>query len=211
MRKYFTWRCMVLHVLLIVLVPTFLLLGRWQYHAALSGNTLSWAYTFEWPAFAVYAVYTWWNLIHQRSTALDRIRDARDRAASAAAGVSIEKLPGWALDKSLAKTFTEASLGKEQSPALSAGAVAHAIETERGVLDDPERANRPTGASTRSTDGPAALAGAGAPSGSDIVDTAAEEVVEARVVDVKVAVDEELAAYNRYLAELSASDPPKRW
>jgi len=210
MRKYFTWRCMVLHVLVIVLVPTFLLLGRWQYHAALSGNTLSWAYTFEWPAFAVYAVYTWWNLIHQRSTALDRIRDARDRAASAAAGVSIEKLPGWALDKSLAKTFTEASLGKEQVPALSTGAVARAIETGRGVLDDPDRV-RPEVPAAASGEVTPATAGAASATGRGLPDAAAEEVVEARVVDVKVAVDEELAAYNRYLAELSASDPPKRW
>jgi hypothetical protein len=39
----------------------------------------------------------------------------------------------------------------------------------------------------------------------------AEEVVDARVVGVKVVVDKDLEAYNRYLAELSRSDPPKRW
>ncbi|MGH9016548.1 MAG: hypothetical protein ACRDY1_02255, partial [Acidimicrobiales bacterium] len=31
---------------------------------ALSGNTLSWAYVFEWPIFAGYAVFMWWKLIH---------------------------------------------------------------------------------------------------------------------------------------------------
>ena len=31
---------------------------------ALGGNTLSWAYVFEWPIFAVFAVYMWWNLLH---------------------------------------------------------------------------------------------------------------------------------------------------
>jgi hypothetical protein len=36
-------------------------------------------------------------------------------------------------------------------------------------------------------------------------------VVDAQVVGVKVAVDEDLAAYNRYLADLNRSDPPKRW
>ena len=31
---------------------------------ALGGNTLSWAYVFEWPIFAVFALYLWWNLLH---------------------------------------------------------------------------------------------------------------------------------------------------
>ena len=30
---------------------------------ALSGNTLSWAYVFEWPIFAFYAVYMWRRLL----------------------------------------------------------------------------------------------------------------------------------------------------
>ncbi len=31
---------------------------------ALGGNTLSWAYVFEWPIFAAFATYMWWNLLH---------------------------------------------------------------------------------------------------------------------------------------------------
>ncbi len=31
---------------------------------ALAGNGLSWAYVFEWPLFAVFAVYMWWNVLH---------------------------------------------------------------------------------------------------------------------------------------------------
>jgi hypothetical protein len=34
-------------------------LGDWQFHRAMSGNGLSWAYTFEWPLFAVFAVVFW--------------------------------------------------------------------------------------------------------------------------------------------------------
>jgi hypothetical protein len=34
-------------------------LGDWQLHRALSGNGLSWAYTFEWPLFAGFAVVFW--------------------------------------------------------------------------------------------------------------------------------------------------------
>ncbi|HEY7917201.1 MAG TPA: hypothetical protein VIC86_09535 [Acidimicrobiales bacterium] len=32
---------------------------------ALGGNSLSWAYVFEWPLFAVFAVYMWWSTLHQ--------------------------------------------------------------------------------------------------------------------------------------------------
>lgn len=34
----------------------------WQVRRAVSGNTLSWAYVFEWPLFAGYVVYMWWRL-----------------------------------------------------------------------------------------------------------------------------------------------------
>lgn len=34
-------------------------LGDWQYHRALGGNGLSWAYTFEWPLFAVFGAVFW--------------------------------------------------------------------------------------------------------------------------------------------------------
>jgi len=34
-------------------------LGDWQMHRAMAGNALSWAYTFEWPLFAIFAVVFW--------------------------------------------------------------------------------------------------------------------------------------------------------
>jgi hypothetical protein len=34
-------------------------LGDWQFHRAESGNALSWAYTFEWPIFAVFGIVFW--------------------------------------------------------------------------------------------------------------------------------------------------------
>jgi len=55
-----------MHITVAVLTPTFLVLGWWQLHRALAGNTLSWAYTFEWPIFAVYGVYMWWKLVHDQ-------------------------------------------------------------------------------------------------------------------------------------------------
>lgn len=36
-----------------------LYLGDWQLHRAEAGNELSWAYTFEWPIFAICGVVFW--------------------------------------------------------------------------------------------------------------------------------------------------------
>ena len=38
-------------------------LGDWQLHRALGGNSLSWAYTFEWPLFAVMGAFFWGKTI----------------------------------------------------------------------------------------------------------------------------------------------------
>jgi hypothetical protein len=39
-------------------------LGNWQFHRALSGNGLSWAYTFEWPIFAIFGLVFWAKTIY---------------------------------------------------------------------------------------------------------------------------------------------------
>jgi len=35
-----------------------------ELYRALSGNTFSWMYVFEWPLFAGFAIYMWWSLLH---------------------------------------------------------------------------------------------------------------------------------------------------
>ncbi len=194
MRKYFTWRCIGLHVLVLIIVPTFLLLGRWQYHVARSGNTLSWAYTFEWPLFALYALYVWWRLIHEKSTALARLWAARDRTAAANSGMPLEEVPGWALDKNLSKAVMQASLGSPESPMLSEVRPTESLESP-----EQERARSRLVGGAQADDRP------------ETIGDEADRVVDARVVGVKVVVDRDLEAYNRYLAELNRSDPPKRW
>jgi hypothetical protein len=47
------------HLLMVVSFWGMLWLGDWQLHRALAGNGLSWAYTFEWPLFACFAVVFW--------------------------------------------------------------------------------------------------------------------------------------------------------
>jgi hypothetical protein len=55
-------------------------LGDWQFHRALAGNGLSWAYTFEWPLFAGFAVVFWAKTIRDEF----RIRSGRALAPSEA-------------------------------------------------------------------------------------------------------------------------------
>ena len=146
-RRYFTPRCVWMHLTLLILLPAFAWLTWWQLERALGGNTLSWAYTFEWPLFAVYAIYVWWQLIHDQTTAVTR----RLQSSSAAVDPSGEdhSQPGWAL-----------SGGRKKNVAIAASSV---IDEERGGR------------------------------GERFVPQTAEEA-------------EELAEYNRYLADLNAAD-----
>jgi hypothetical protein len=67
-----TWwsrRAIGLHAVIIVIIPTFAGLCVWQIHRALDGNQLSWAYVFEWPFFAGYAIYMWWRFLHEAPAA----------------------------------------------------------------------------------------------------------------------------------------------
>ena len=58
-------RALRLHAVIVIVVPAFMAMCIWQLSRALAGNELSWAYVFEWPLFAAYAVYMWWRLLHE--------------------------------------------------------------------------------------------------------------------------------------------------
>jgi hypothetical protein len=59
------------HALALVGVAVCLLAGLWQYRRATAGNMLSWAYTVQWPLFALFVVFLW----------VRAIRDARGTSA----------------------------------------------------------------------------------------------------------------------------------
>jgi hypothetical protein len=58
-RFLFTPKWLGWHAFAVVAALGMLWLGDWQFHRAESGNALSWAYTFEWPIFAVFGVVFW--------------------------------------------------------------------------------------------------------------------------------------------------------
>jgi hypothetical protein len=130
-RPYLSRRCLLLHATLLVLLPAFAWLTDWQLHRAEGGNSLSWAYVFLWPCFAVYAVYTWWNLV--RDDVARQRGEGRDGPVSSAvpgsaaddrdglvvgAPSSPDRPPGWALTG-----------GRKKNIAIAAAAP---IDAERG-------------------------------------------------------------------------------
>src|SRR5271155_2484929 len=80
------------HLLMVVSFWGMLWLGDWQLHRALAGNALSWAYTFEWPLFAGFAVVFWAKTIRDefriRRGEIPDPRAAVAEAESLPAGVS---------------------------------------------------------------------------------------------------------------------------
>ena len=50
-------------VALVVVIPLFLFLGWFEFGRAQQGNWRAWVYTFEWPFFAVLAIYLWRKLM----------------------------------------------------------------------------------------------------------------------------------------------------
>jgi len=64
-RVWLSRRALKLHAVILIVVPAFMALCIWQISRAVGGNSLSWAYVFEWPLFAAYAVYMWWRFVHE--------------------------------------------------------------------------------------------------------------------------------------------------
>ncbi len=148
-RTWFSRRALALHGTALVVVPAFLALGWWQFNRATSGNDLSWAYTFEWPVFAAYAVFMWWKLVHEWPT---------EESES-------ETQPPPGVGSALPARF------RQQRSRQENGDVSHT-----GVTAPPRT---------------------GGDGGADKTDEDRE--------------DEELRAYNEYLADLNASDRKKTW
>lgn len=62
-RVLLTPRWIAWHLFVIVAIAAMMFLGLWQFRRAEAGNSLSWAYTFEWPVFSVFAVVFWLKTI----------------------------------------------------------------------------------------------------------------------------------------------------
>jgi hypothetical protein len=75
-------RWLAWHGIAVLATAGMLYLGDWQLHRAESGNELSWAYTFEWPLFAIFGVYFW------AKTLRDELRNEVNAGAGGQAGAA---------------------------------------------------------------------------------------------------------------------------
>ena len=95
------------HALMVLSVLGMLALGDWQFRRAESGNSLSWAYTFEWPIFAGFVIVFWAKTIKDEfrppapAEGLDGVSlpAGRDGAAGPGAAAGGAGLAGAAADE----------------------------------------------------------------------------------------------------------------
>jgi hypothetical protein len=75
-------RWLAWHAFVVLGTAGMLYLGAWQLHRAESGNELSWAYTFEWPLFAIFGIYFWIKSLRDelRPATSTRIEPTRAKA-----------------------------------------------------------------------------------------------------------------------------------
>jgi DNA-binding transcriptional regulator of glucitol operon len=111
-RFLLTPRWLSWHALMVVAFCGMGWLGYWQMTRALSGNGLSWAYTFEWPLFAVFAVVFW------ARTVRDELRIRSGTAEPAAAPVAVGLPAGVGMP--LSAPPADPSPDEADDPALAA-------------------------------------------------------------------------------------------
>jgi hypothetical protein len=93
-----TPRWLAWHAFAVVAFWGMLWLGDWQFHRAEGGNALSWAYTFEWPVFAIMGAVFWAKTIIDEAKPEVAEADASavgaQAGAVATAGSSASRLSG---------------------------------------------------------------------------------------------------------------------
>lgn len=65
MKRLLTPGWLVVHTLALLAVAAMLGLAVWQYSRAQGGNTISWGYLFQWPAFAAFTAFVWWREVRR--------------------------------------------------------------------------------------------------------------------------------------------------
>jgi hypothetical protein len=80
------------HLLVVLAAVGMLWLGDWQYHRAVGGNGLSWAYTFEWPLFSGFAIVFWARTIRDEFRVRHGVDLVVDIAANLPEGVGIKQV-----------------------------------------------------------------------------------------------------------------------
>ena len=195
-------RSLGLHLLFVLIATGCLIAGWWQVNRAMQGNTLSYLYSIEWPAFAVVAGIGWWQMFHDTPEDIARRREYHEKMRAASAEVVARTLPRSARALTVDSAEVDGrALGAGSARVLTAGGPAAAA----GPRID-------------------AVTGEPIPASAALVRTGGEVVpgtgTEAALLadddglladdDAGVAGDE-LTEYNRYLALLAVRGRSKTW
>lgn len=87
-------RWLAWHAFTVAAVAGMLWLGLWQFRRAVSGNALSWAYTFEWPIFAAFGIVFWAKTILDEGRSKTAAPDGEHDGEAARATAGLARLPG---------------------------------------------------------------------------------------------------------------------
>ena len=172
----------MLHAAFLLIAAGCLTAGWWQVHRAMQGNTLSYLYSVEWPAFVVVAGIGWWQMVRDTPEDIEGRRRFREQMRAASAEVVARTLPRSALAIS-------ADSRESSNRALGAGG--------------------PTPAQLSSGIGPAVDAGELVREESSLAEL--EEQARLLAPEGDAAPSDELTDYNRYLALLAVKGKPKTW
>jgi DNA-binding transcriptional regulator of glucitol operon len=137
-------RWLAWHAFAVVATVGMFYLGDWQLHRAESGNELSWAYTFEWPLFAVFGVYFW-------------IKSLRDELREHGADVDAKPAPATAVS---AVGESAAAVSAASGPAASGPAATHDSHADPAAAPGAGVATGATAAGAASTVATTAATGA---------------------------------------------------
>lgn len=92
-RQWVTPRALLLHLAFLVIAAGCLTAGWWQVQRAMQGNTLSYLYSVEWPAFVVVAGIGWFQMVRDTPEDIEKRRRFRAQMRAASAEVVARTLP----------------------------------------------------------------------------------------------------------------------
>ena len=93
MSQWVTPRALLLHLAFLLIAAGCLTAGWWQVQRAMQGNTLSYLYSVEWPAFVVVAGIGWFQMVRDTPDDIEQRRRFRTQMRAASAEVVARTLP----------------------------------------------------------------------------------------------------------------------
>lgn len=178
-------RSLLLHFVFLVISSGCGIAAWWQIGRAAQGNTLSYLYSVEWPAFIVVAGIGWWQMVHDTPEDIARRHEFHQRMRQASAEVVARTLPRSATALTVGSEEVGArSIGGGSRPSVTAGQ--ENAPAGFGLVAVGERDLQP----------------------DDRPDLDAMLVAESAGSD---APSDEMTEYNRYLALLAVRGKAKTW